>query len=148
MAFSGVAMWQRPSLVRRNRNPIRRVHHGASYVGVAWLLFAACTGSLWALTRWWLRDPTLHADMVLLMKQLHVGYFSFLGLMAPLSNMAWWSIVGGAVVLLPLTASGTALSASLNIVPNVLSVTSYCCGIGGGRKRKRRGKPKKGTKTN
>ena len=95
----GVRMWQNPALVRRNRNRLRRWHHSLSYIAMGWLAFTAATGQLWALTRWWALDPTPHLDMVRLLKQLHVGYFSFGGLVAdPGATMAWWCVLGGGVV--------------------------------------------------
>lgn len=108
MALTGINLWQTPSLVLRNRNRIRIVHHIFSAIVVLWLVFTAITGQLWALSRWWIGDASNNGDMILLLKQLHVGYVSLFGLTQRLETMKWWSIVGGCSVFL-LTSTGLLL---------------------------------------
>lgn len=117
MIVSGTSMWQKPSMVRRNRNVLRRWHHALSYVVSIWLLLAAVTGQMWAMTRWWIGDPTSDGSMVLLMKQLHVGYFTFIEhfttSITPRFIMTWWCILGGGVLAFAMIIAGTLLRANV-----------------------------------
>ena len=126
MATTGFVQWQTPQLVRKNRNKVRRWHHATSYVAMAWIVLMATTGQSWATVRWWLGDATGEGDMILLMKQLHVGYFSLFGLTNRLETMKWWSILGGAVLGLCLALTGVYLSYSQNIVPWLRAQCGLC----------------------
>ena len=117
MAATGTSMFQKPKNVRRNRSALRRWHHFTAMLAVVWLFFAALTGQMWALTRWWgVGDPTRYFDFVRLMKQLHVGYFSIPGISKPARTMVWWSILGGGVFGLTLAGSGLILTWRVNVL--------------------------------